>query len=673
MSEVLRGEALADQVATRNHLPWESHEGDPAGVGICLSGGGLRSAAFSLGALEALQEKRGLLLGPNSAEYLAAVSGGAYISATAFLNMPTESGGAPPLLIGSPESKHVINNGRYLVDQHLRSVWPVLWRMVLSWTASILLVTWVGFIMADIAVLVDRYLPIPRIPGGPLLYAAAGGMFAAIGALGASQQTDRIGRSYLLIAFGFPLLLVTAPSFLAALSNLPWLSTPSWWKDHSIISGIVITSYGLASAAPFVLPRLRRIANLVAKNTSRLALFVVACWVIAAFEGPTSRVLAGGEASAADALLVFGPLLGGLVASYVHDVTSLHRPYRDFMSRCFAIRRTPEGSVKPVAPPTSASLSALVPPQIPAIRHPRILVCATANIYGFEDEAALFVFSHDRSGLAGTPDAAFTTRQLELGRARSSVLGRRREPEVSLMDSVAMTAAAFTPTMGSITSAGARPLIALLNFRLGQWLPNPLSPARRDVVEMRPRRPLNPRRRSEHGRLGPGASALLGELLGSHSRNARRIYVTDGGHYDNLGLIALLRARCKEIWCVDAYSNRKRLGRQLSKIIELAERDLNIAITIDVDRFSLLPGSDSVAHFAFARGAIHYPGNSEPGTITVVKLAITPTTPPALVTYRSEDSRFPYHTTFIQWYGHARFEAYRALGHFHTSEAVDAL
>ena len=50
-------------------------------VGICLSGGGIRSAAFALGAIQALQIRLGLLNGPTRARYLSAVSGGSYTAA----------------------------------------------------------------------------------------------------------------------------------------------------------------------------------------------------------------------------------------------------------------------------------------------------------------------------------------------------------------------------------------------------------------------------------------------------------------------------------------------------------------------------------------------------------------------------------------------------------------
>ncbi|MEA2472062.1 MAG: hypothetical protein QOE38_3061, partial [Thermoleophilaceae bacterium] len=49
-------------------------------TGICLSGGGLRAASFALGVLQVLQRERGLLYGPRSADWLAAVSGGSYVA-----------------------------------------------------------------------------------------------------------------------------------------------------------------------------------------------------------------------------------------------------------------------------------------------------------------------------------------------------------------------------------------------------------------------------------------------------------------------------------------------------------------------------------------------------------------------------------------------------------------
>src|ERR687883_459346 len=55
---------------------YEAPSPDRDDVGICCSGGGIRSAAFNLGALQTLQSKGEL----QKARYVSAVSGGSYIA-----------------------------------------------------------------------------------------------------------------------------------------------------------------------------------------------------------------------------------------------------------------------------------------------------------------------------------------------------------------------------------------------------------------------------------------------------------------------------------------------------------------------------------------------------------------------------------------------------------------
>ena len=50
----------------------------------------------------------------------------------------------------------------------------------------------------------------------------------------------------------------------------------------------------------------------------------------------------------------------------------------------------------------------------------------------------------------------------------------------------------------------------------------------------------------------PRPSYLFRELFGWNNLNARFLYVTDGGHYENLGLVELLRRECMQVYCFDA-------------------------------------------------------------------------------------------------------------------------
>src|SRR4051812_30247464 len=87
-------------------------------LGICCSGGGIRSAAFSLGALQALQERGEL----SEASYLAAVSGGSYLAAAISMVAKTGEGDSDPGLIdsmpafaqGSPEEQYLRNRCSYM-------------------------------------------------------------------------------------------------------------------------------------------------------------------------------------------------------------------------------------------------------------------------------------------------------------------------------------------------------------------------------------------------------------------------------------------------------------------------------------------------------------------------------------------------------------------------------
>ncbi len=112
-------------------------------LGICCSGGGIRSAAFSLGALQTLQQ-RGRL---RKAAYLAAVSGGSYIAAA--LSMvaktgPDDSDGVlledhPAFEPGSPEEQYLRDRCSYLAPTLTDKIY-------LGWRLLLALIVNLGFI-----------------------------------------------------------------------------------------------------------------------------------------------------------------------------------------------------------------------------------------------------------------------------------------------------------------------------------------------------------------------------------------------------------------------------------------------------------------------------------------------------------------------------------------------
>ena len=186
--------------------------------------------------------------------------------------------------------------------------------------------------------------------------------------------------------------------------------------------------------------------------------------------------------------------------------------------------------------------------------------------------------------------------------------------------------------------------MALANVRLGVWVPNP-----RRIDTFRQRDHVYPR---------PRPSYLLREMLGRNPINAPFLYVTDGGHYENLGLVELLRRGCTEIYCFDAGNDKM---DALGDAVSLARSELNVEI--EVDTSALEPGEDGFAEKDCVCGKITYPGKKPvEGKLYYARTVMTHDSPVDVLTYHASDARFPHDPTADQLYTDQRFEAYRALG-----------
>ena len=101
-------------------------------VGIACSGGGIRAAAFSLGALQVLQA-HGLLQGDARAEHLTAVSGSSYIAAgfASVRESITDPSEPPAFSPGSPEERYLRDRLDYL-RRGREGLVGALWRILLG-------------------------------------------------------------------------------------------------------------------------------------------------------------------------------------------------------------------------------------------------------------------------------------------------------------------------------------------------------------------------------------------------------------------------------------------------------------------------------------------------------------------------------------------------------------
>ena len=145
-------------------------------------------------------------------------------------------------------------------------------------------------------------------------------------------------------------------------------------------------------------------------------------------------------------------------------------------------------------------------------------------------------------------------------------------PDGTLEAATAISGAAVASAMGARTRVPALGRLAvLLNLRLGVWLPNPRATAKWPD-ESRPKGRWIRRRRGIW---------LIREVLGVFPSARRFVYVSDGGHLDNLGLLELLRRRCRTILVVDASGDPLRSTATFDEVLGLAKTHLGIEVYDD--------------------------------------------------------------------------------------------
>ena len=141
------------------------------------------------------------------------------------------------------------------------------------------------------------------------------------------------------------------------------------------------------------------------------------------------------------------------------------------------------------------------------------------------------------------------------------------EPAVTLGSAMAISGAAVSPSMGYRSSAPLAFLLTIFNVRLGAWF-------------------ANPRRGSPNAKqtLSPtiGLGSLVLELLSLTNEKSRYVYLSDGGHFENLGLYELVRRHCRYILVSDATADRHANFLDLGNAIRKCRSDFGVDIEIDL-------------------------------------------------------------------------------------------
>ncbi len=217
-----------------------------------------------------------------------------------------------------------------------------------------------------------------------------------------------------------------------------------------------------------------------------------------------------------------------------------------------------------------------------------------------------------------------------------------RHEQFSLGSALTISGAAASPNMGYHSSPGMTFLLTVFNIRLGRWCPNPSEHTwRRNEPKV-------------------GLGYLLMELLGLTDNRSHFVYLSDGGHFENLGLYELVRRRCRLIVVSDCGADAALTFDDLANAQRKCATDLGVEIDIDVS--ALRRQSDSYSRDSFAIGRIRY-GKGEPdGSLVLLKPVLTGGEPTDVLNYASVERDFPQVSTIDQWFDEAQFESYRKLG-----------
>ena len=694
-------------------------------TGVSLSGGGIRSASFCLGALQGLHANcEG---GIDGVDYLSTVSGGGYVGCALTASMQNLNGqfpftsADPQVYSDTPSVRHIRDYSNYLIPH---GGWDVVTALVLigrGLAANALIVlpvllfcVWLTLCLhPDVASLSEplgqRWLaadwPIPGVQSFWITSALAvgSGLLLAVWAVAKSVAASRFWQNHVawawsagysaelnggLVTFAKFLFVVTMAALfieaqpvilrlMAAADGAPRADGAALCSDWTVSSscfglrlrqwssGVTLASLGAAVAilskylgdviafANSATGWRAQLKKFTAESSLWFAAIVIPLCLWLVYINITYKLLGSHRAYSVFILC----LCASIVALFVNpNVTSLYRLYRDRLSKAFLFN-----------PCTEASRDRYhdLPAYMPKLHELNTSLCpypiinAALNIEGSRyankrgREADFFIFTPEYTGSKAT--GYIGTRNLE-----------DKEVALDLGTAMAISGAAISSNMGTETIKPLAFTLALLNVRLGYWL-------------------LNPKKVSLRERFGwikdIRVLSLFREMFSQLNEYNHLIYLTDGGHIENLGAYSLLKRRCKLIVAIDAEADPKLGFGAFLRLERYARIDLGVTIDLpwrairdcglatDTQFQNAASDGSSISCLAgphCAAGAIHY-GGKDVGILLYVKASMSGDESDYILDYKRRHKAFPHETTGDQFFGEEQLEAYRALG-FHIMQ-----
>ncbi|HTK19813.1 MAG TPA: patatin-like phospholipase family protein [Mucilaginibacter sp.] len=210
---------------------------------------------------------------------------------------------------------------------------------------------------------------------------------------------------------------------------------------------------------------------------------------------------------------------------------------------------------------------------------------------------------------------------------------------------MAISGAAVNPNMGYHSAPATAFMLTIFNVRLGWWIGNT--------------------RRKNWKRSDPqlGITYLVSDLVGDSNIDSDYVCLSDGGHFDNMGLYELIRRRCMHIILCDAEEDVDAICEGLANAIRRCRIDFGVDIRIDTGGITTKDDKTKFSKVHVAKGTITYPGQEKQGELTYIKTTLTGDEPTDVREYHLNNTLFPQQSTGDQFFNEEQFESYRQLGY----------
>jgi hypothetical protein len=156
---------------------------------------------------------------------------------------------------------------------------------------------------------------------------------------------------------------------------------------------------------------------------------------------------------------------------------------------------------------------------------------------------------------------------------------------------------------------------------------------------------------------------IVQEALGQTNDDSPYVYLSDGGHFENLGLYEMVLRRCRCIVVSDASTDPNYTYESLAQAVRKIRVDFGIPIEFQVfPKMGNTPDATGT-HFAFGTiGYSHVDSTCDDGLLVYIKPSLQQTEPQDVLNYHRQSRDFPQETISDQFFSESQFESYRMLG-----------